>query len=67
MTVNLICPIHDVASLLPHSGHMVLLDCVTEYRPLYFKISVISTSWISACAGMTAVSMTHYLNNRFYR
>jgi len=33
MTVNLICPIHDVASLLPHSGHMVLLDCVTEYSP----------------------------------
>ena len=33
MTVNLICPINDVASLLPHSGHMVLLDCVTEYSP----------------------------------
>ena len=24
-------PIYDVASLLPHSGHMVLIDCVKEF------------------------------------
>lgn len=29
------CPIKDVASLLPHSGHMVLLDEVLDYNEEY--------------------------------
>ena len=32
---ELVCPIYDVASLLPHSGDMILLDCVTEYAEDY--------------------------------
>lgn len=32
---ELVCPIEDVAPLLPHSGDMVLLDCVTEYGDDY--------------------------------
>ena len=28
-------PIYDVASLLPHSGHMVLIDCVKEFGDDY--------------------------------
>lgn len=28
-------PIYDVASLLPHSGHMVLIDCVKEFGDNY--------------------------------
>lgn len=28
---NLTCPIYQVAPLLPHSGEMVLLDCITAF------------------------------------
>ena len=28
-------PIYDVAPLLPHSGHMVLIDCVKEFGDDY--------------------------------
>ncbi|KPN70907.1 hypothetical protein [Neisseria sp. 83E34] len=31
MNAPLTCPITSVAPLLPHSGHMVLLDCITDY------------------------------------
>ncbi|MDO4640825.1 MAG: thioester dehydrase [Neisseria sp.] len=31
MNTPLTCPITAIAPLLPHSGRMVLLDCVTEY------------------------------------
>lgn len=31
MNTPLTCPITSVAPLLPHSGHMVLLDCITDY------------------------------------
>ena len=35
MPEKLICPITQVAPLLPHSGHMVLLDCITAYGEDY--------------------------------
>ena len=35
MPEKLICPITHIAPLLPHSGHMVLLDCITEYGDEY--------------------------------
>ena len=35
MPEKLICPITHIAPLLPHSGHMVLLDCITEYGDDY--------------------------------
>lgn len=35
MQQKLICPIYEVAPLLPHSGHMVLLDVITEYGEDY--------------------------------
>ena len=35
MAEKLICPITHIAPLLPHSGHMVLLDCITEYGDDY--------------------------------
>ncbi|AUI66528.1 MULTISPECIES: hotdog family protein [Glaesserella] len=28
---SLVCPIEQVAPLLPHSGEMVLLDCITDF------------------------------------
>ena len=31
MNTPLICPITTIAPLLPHSGRMVLLDCITDY------------------------------------
>ncbi len=31
MNTPLTCPITTVAPLLPHSGRMVLLDCITDY------------------------------------
>ncbi|WP_416188977.1 thioester dehydrase [Neisseria sp. CCUG17229] len=31
MNLPLVCPITETAPLLPHSGRMVLLDCITEY------------------------------------
>lgn len=31
MNTPLACPITSVAPLLPHSGRMVLLDCITDY------------------------------------
>ena len=31
MTLPLTCPITEIAPLLPHSGRMVLLDCITDY------------------------------------
>ncbi len=31
MPEKLICPVTEVAPLLPHSGHMVLLDAITAY------------------------------------
>jgi len=31
-------PIYDVASLLPHSGHMVLIDRVTEHRADFVRV-----------------------------
>ena len=31
MSPPLTCPITDPAPLLPHSGRMVLLDCITDY------------------------------------
>ncbi len=33
--LKLSAPIYDVASLLPHSGHMVLIDCVKEFGDDY--------------------------------
>ncbi|UOO83101.1 thioester dehydrase [Uruburuella testudinis] len=35
MPEKLMCPIHQPAPLLPHSGHMVLLDCITDYGEDY--------------------------------
>lgn len=35
MPAPLVCPITEIAPLLPHSGHMVLLDTITEYGEGY--------------------------------
>ena len=35
---RLTCPIENPAFLLPHSGHMVLIDRVTEHRADFVRV-----------------------------
>ncbi|WP_416192509.1 thioester dehydrase [Neisseria sp. CCUG12390] len=37
MNLPLVCPITETAPLLPHSGRMVLLDCITEYDDRHLR------------------------------
>ena len=55
-------PIYDVASLLPHSGHMVLIDCVKEFGDDYTVCRapvgdkhILSAGWCVAVYGLYGI------------